>query len=427
MSLVATRERRANAGSRMRDLIEQEMELEEMFQEVEDDEDFMDAKEEEDVVDSDFDQSSSGPDENEDIAEKQILLEEKQEKKKLKKSKLPPAGPSLRLRKKEASKSVVTSKEQPSRSNQSESTSNAPDKKKKPIAQAPLLHGIRSSSRTHTVQSKQMLAEKLKEYEKKRAAHPKREKVIAQPKTQEELLAQAKETEAKNLASLRAFELKEAEKKMTAKQYKKNVITGPFIREISFVDYSDKREVKRLKLITEVPKKGKGKGVSKEVQQEKDVLDSTCELGDVTEGKAEDKKVESNEDKNEDMVEEKSEDMVEDKNEETVEGKKEDKREARNLLVFSQFPKTEEVKLFQEWRKKPQRAKKVICPFTGLIAKYKDPKTGIPYANMEAYSKIQNLVQHKYLWSDSYSAYIYNTDQKPAKGVPPGFQRYVNE
>ncbi|CAG8517537.1 13626_t:CDS:2 [Acaulospora colombiana] len=396
----------------MRELIEKEMELEEMFQELT----LLKIVEDEDVIDSDFDQNSSGPDENEDAAEKQILLEEKQAKKKLKKSNLPAAGPALRLRKREVNKSVVSSKEHSNQNNEGDPASNRGCNLNL-LNEAPLLHGIRSSSRTHTVQSKQMLAEKLKEYEKKRAAHPKREKVITQPKTQEELLAQAKETEEKNLASLRAFELKEAEKKMSAKQHKKNVIIGPFIREISFVDYSDKREAKRLKLITEVPKKGKGKNASKEVEQEKNVQSSIQELHcDGAEGKIEDK-VDAAEDKKEDI--EAKDDIIEDK--------KEDKREARNLLIFSQFSKSDEIKLFQEWRKKPQRAKKVICPFTGLTAKYKDPKTGIPYANREAYSKIQNLLQHKYLWSDSHSAYVYNTVQRPAKGVPPGFQRHFTE
>ncbi|CAG8794258.1 5913_t:CDS:1, partial [Racocetra fulgida] len=67
-------------------------------------------------------------------------------------------------------------------------------------------------------------------------------------------------------------------------------------------------------------------------------------------------------------------------------------------------------------------AKKVLCPFTGLIAKYKDSKTGIPYANVEAYSRIQKLLQHKYIWSEAHSAYINDVNQKPAEGTPDGFQ-----
>ncbi|CAG8508925.1 10948_t:CDS:2 [Diversispora eburnea] len=434
MSLVAMRERRANAGSRMRELIEREMELEEMFQEVADDRDFTEENKEEEVDDSDIEQSSSESEEsNEDTVEKDILLEEKQTRKKARKSQLPPA-----LKKREVNKSKVSSKER-AQNNQSEPMRYNSDKKKKVTLQTPLLLGIRSSSRTHTVQSKQMLAEKLKQYEEKR--------VVVRPKTQEELLMQAKETEEKNLASLRAFELREAEKKVAAKQYKKVFITGPCIRKISYVDDGSGEANKRLKLITEVPKKGnkegKGKGILKEPKNVtssessvenkndklEDILEDIIEVDDIVEDKVEDSVEDKVKDNIEDSVKDKIKDNVDDKDKDDQvedkgeENKVEDKREARNLVIFSQFSRVEENKLFQEWRKKPQKAKKVICPFTGLIAKYKDPKTGIPYANVEAYSRIRNLLlKHKYVWSHTYSAYINNTDQSPAKGISSGFQ-----
>ncbi|KAF0447602.1 Vacuolar protein sorting-associated protein 72 [Gigaspora margarita] len=379
MSLVATRERRANAGARMRELIEKEMELEDMFKEVPEDDDFMVTKEEEDFFDSDFDQNSSGPEDNDDTAELQILLEERLEKKRSKKSNLPFLSPALRLKKKETDKVPVVSETIPDQNVNGESPNIISDKKKKSSNTTPLLHGVRSSSRSLTVQSKQMLAEKLKEYEKKKAAHPKREKVIVHRKTQEELLAEAKETEEKNLASLRAFELREAEKKKSVKQSKKVVMNGPFIREISYV-VGDNREAKRPKLIEE----------SVDEQEKSNITDSNnldCTMNNVE-----------------------------------FENQNQDKREVRNLLIFSQFSKVEEAKLFQEWKKKPQRAKKVLCPFTGLIAKYKDSKTGIPYANVEAYSRIQKLLQHKYIWSETHSAYINDVNQKPAEGTPDGFQ-----
>ncbi|CAG8548303.1 27879_t:CDS:2, partial [Dentiscutata erythropus] len=360
MSLVATRERRANAGARMRELIEKEMELEDMFKEVSEDADFMVTKEEEDCFDSDFDQNSSGPEDNDDTAELQILLEEKLEKKRSKKSNLPFLNPASRLKKKDTDKVPVASETIPDQSVNDESPNIISDKKKKSSNTTPLLHGVRSSSRSLTVQT-----------------HPKREKVIVHRKTQEELLAEAKETEEKNLASLRAFELREAEKKMSAKQSKKVVMNGPFIREISYV-VGDNREAKRPKLITE-------HSVDEGKSNITDTKDLDCTMN-------------------------------------NVENENQDKREVKNLLIFSQFSKVEEAKLFQEWKKKPQRAKKVLCPFTGLIAKYKDSKTGIPYANVEAYSRIQKLLQHKYIWSETHSAYINDINQKPAAGTPDGFQ-----
>ncbi|CAG8628361.1 12671_t:CDS:2, partial [Dentiscutata heterogama] len=357
MSLVATRERRANAGARMRELIEKEMELEDMFKEVPEDDDFMVTKEEEDYFDSDFDQNSSGPEDNNDTAELQILLEERLEKKRSKKSNLPFLNSASRLKKKDTDKAPVASETIPDQSVNDESPNIISDKKKKSSNTTPLLHGVRSSSRSLT------------------AAHPKREKVIVHRKTQEELLAEAKETEEKNLASLRAFELREAEKKLSAKQSKKVVMNGPFIREISYV-VGDNREAKRPKLITE-------HSVDEGKSNITDTKDLDCTMNNV-----------ENENQNQ------------------------DKREVRNLLIFSQFSKVEEAKLFQEWKKKPQ----ILCPFTGLIAKYKDSKTGIPYANVEAYSRIQKLLQHKYIWSETHSAYINDINQKPAAGTPDSFQ-----
>ncbi|CAG8442832.1 5377_t:CDS:2 [Scutellospora calospora] len=424
MSLVATRERRANAGARMRELIQKEMELEEMFQEMPEDDDFMVTKDEEDDFDSDFDQNSSGPEVDDDKAELQILLEEKLEKKRSKKSSLPFPGPASRFKKKDTDKVPVTPKTIPDQGVNDESSNIISDKKKKSSNTTPLLHGVRSSSRSLTVQSKQMLAEKLKEYEKKKAAHPKREKVIVQRKTQEELLAEAKETEEKNIASLRAFELREAEKKMSAKQSKKIIMNGPFIREISYVIGDNKREVKRPKLITEVSVDDERKNnitdnITNNITD--NVTDNITESKDtdnITESKDTDNITESKDTEN--ITE--SKDLNCTMNNVEIENQNQDNREVRNLLIFSQFSKVEEAKLFQEWKKKPQRAKKVLCPFTGLIAKYKDSKTGIPYANVEAYSRIQKLLQHKYIWSEAHNAYINDVNQKPAEGTPDSFR-----
>jgi len=37
----------------------------------------------------------------------------------------------------------------------------------------------------------------------------------------------------------------------------------------------------------------------------------------------------------------------------------------------------------------PQAPKKAVCVITGLPAKYRDPKTGQPYATIEAFRKIR--------------------------------------
>jgi len=66
----------------------------------------------------------------------------------------------------------------------------------------------------------------------------------------------------------------------------------------------------------------------------------------------------------------------------------------------------------------PER--KPVCPITGLPAKYKDPKSGIPYANKEAYKILQNVIRHGYVWSPGLNAYCHDVAQPLPKGVPAG-------
>ncbi|CAG8646803.1 11401_t:CDS:2 [Paraglomus brasilianum] len=400
MSLVATRARRANAGNRMRELLQQELEADKMFEEIANDEDYIVLQgmrsdltmweqlfsnlfliEEEDVADSDFDQSSGTDNDNED-AEEQLQRTEKKERQE-RKRKATSAFMNAVTRKKRATKQTrenVSNKTTTGRDSKATSSSTESQKQRKTsLTSAPLLGGVRSSSRTHTVQNKKILEQKLKEYEEKRAQLPKREKVITKPPTQEELLVLAKETEEENLASLRAFELREAERMKSARPVKERKINGPFIREISFIEGDDRH--RRKKLVYEVSTDSDGKNVSREL---KDVQwwDGQDGFGEA--------------------------DI--------------DTRQARNLVVLTNFTREQELTMFEDWRRKPQKPKKVICPLTGHPAKYKDPKTGIPYATGEAYSKVRQLVNNKYVYSPILQAYVQSVDQKPAAGVPAEFR-----
>lgn len=52
-------------------------------------------------------------------------------------------------------------------------------------------------------------------------------------------------------------------------------------------------------------------------------------------------------------------------------------------------------------RNRPLRPKRSICPITGLPAVYKDPRSGIPYANKEAYETLTDLLDNKFIWTGS--------------------------
>lgn len=68
---------------------------------------------------------------------------------------------------------------------------------------------------------------------------------------------------------------------------------------------------------------------------------------------------------------------------------------------------------------KPTKPPTVHCCITGKEAKYRDPKTGLPYANAAAYKEIQKLARGEYRWSDLLGAY--GGQSKAARGVPDRF------
>ncbi|EMG50284.1 VPS72 Vacuolar protein sorting-associated protein 72 [Candida maltosa Xu316] len=250
-SLIATRARRSNAGSRLKQLIELEEQSNELtqtnqfvteddenvdllFQEDGDDEEFIDEEvdnanlngidedddEEEDEdneslpkkrqhnvddeeegedgnvnpdeVLSDSDLSSSDTDESE--GEKELMKQERLKKKRVKKQRLIPTIKQVQPEKKKQKRTHLIT------------------------ADSLLLSSRRSSSRSAALESKQALVDKLKESEARRAkyVHVERKKHVEL--TQEERLAEAVETEKANIESLNRFEEQENVKKEKQRQ-----------------------------------------------------------------------------------------------------------------------------------------------------------------------------------------------------------------
>ncbi|KAG0250671.1 Vacuolar protein sorting-associated protein 72 [Actinomortierella ambigua] len=284
--MAANRERRSNAGNRLNALLNQEMEMEELFDDEGVDEEFdIAGKDEEDIVDSDFDQSSADESLDEDEEEANVNEDPEEAKKRKKKQAmlnhlktgkssmslpdlakgLPPstaaapskssktkvaAQPPWMKRQKTAATTTATTPPSPGGGRGSTTPSRRRALQEAPgagtataaaAAAAATLHPkipaeIRKSSRRTTVQNKKETEQKLQEYEARRAAQPKREKVVVHKMTQEELLAEAAKTEQLNLASLQAFKALELEnKKRTVK--KKTGIVGPCIRYHSFTEW----------------------------------------------------------------------------------------------------------------------------------------------------------------------------------------------
>ena len=78
--------------------------------------------------------------------------------------------------------------------------------------------------------------------------------------------------------------------------------------------------------------------------------------------------------------------------------------------------------VFQAAKKSTKTSKQSheMCVLTGLTARYRDPTTGVKYANATAFKKLKQLRQHKYRWSSMLGCYIGRAGHA-ANGVPQGF------
>ncbi|OAQ23493.1 YL1-domain-containing protein [Linnemannia elongata AG-77] len=276
--MAANRERRANAGNRLQALLNQEEDMEELFDDEGVDEEFeIEGKEEDDIVDSDFDQSSA---DEEPVEDEEINLNEDPEDAKARRKQqamlshlktgkssftVPSAGQSattgraksarqaaaasvgITTKKKTISTTTTTTTTTSSRrvpsSSSTATTSAAASPGPSSAAMIKIPAEIRKSSRRTTVLNNQETELKLLEYETRKAMQPKREKVVVHKMTQEELLEEAKKTEEINLASLQAFKAMEMEKKKVVK--KKEVAMGPFVRlELRHLEGPDPRRVR---------------------------------------------------------------------------------------------------------------------------------------------------------------------------------------
>ncbi|KAJ9605329.1 hypothetical protein H2200_009986 [Cladophialophora chaetospira] len=104
----------------------------------------------------------------------------------------------------------------------------------------------------------------------------------------------------------------------------------------------------------------------------------------------------------------------------------------RNLLILERFDELtsntrREYSFFYNKKTTTRTAARAVkqnpelCLITALPVRYRDPSTGIAYANAIAYKKIQELKQHKYAWSSMLGCYIGLENGVVARGVPEGF------
>ena len=249
-SLVAGRQRRANAGSRMATLLateepvepqgEEEDDLKLLFEENAEEEDAEFASGDEAVSDVEMGSSSDedeGKEEGEDAGEKEIQRQAKEDRK----------------RKRKALEAFTTSKKRKilglktnsvAKGSGTTVASPRPKKKSERVSWLPIQddRSTRASSRKQTILNKQIVHERMIESEKKRrellqamdAAAKRKEADKSEALTQEDRLAEAARIEAQNAKSLNRWEVAEErrveEQRAKLASLKSRGLQGPVMR-----------------------------------------------------------------------------------------------------------------------------------------------------------------------------------------------------
>ncbi|KAJ3574987.1 hypothetical protein NP233_g1393 [Leucocoprinus birnbaumii] len=73
--------------------------------------------------------------------------------------------------------------------------------------------------------------------------------------------------------------------------------------------------------------------------------------------------------------------------------------------MFGDHVKWDELKVLSG-KGRPLARVKQRCPITGEIAPYLDPRTGVPFADVEAYKVLTELLEHEYAWSPEFGCYV---------------------
>jgi len=206
--------------------------------------------------------------------------------------------------------------------------------------------GTRTSTAAKTADTIKIMRLREAESRRKRMKMSKTGKKAERKLTQAEILEEAVSTEVTNLASLKKYQEMELEARRRAARGGARAVTGPAVSYRSVV----------MPIIEEVKKE--------EVKEVKELMEETGI------------KLEEDEEEEGKVKEEKEDE----ENCPPGEG-----RQARTFLSFSDQATLESSFPSHPWRVPPSK----VCPVTRLPAKYTDPVTELPYANLQAFKIIR--------------------------------------
>ncbi|KAJ7903730.1 YL1 nuclear protein-domain-containing protein [Mycena olivaceomarginata] len=78
---------------------------------------------------------------------------------------------------------------------------------------------------------------------------------------------------------------------------------------------------------------------------------------------------------------------------------------ATMTALFGSHVDWEDVKVYTG-KNRPMSRPIQTCPLTGRAAQYRDPRTGVPFADVGAYETLTRILDHEFVWSPEIGAYV---------------------
>lgn len=78
--------------------------------------------------------------------------------------------------------------------------------------------------------------------------------------------------------------------------------------------------------------------------------------------------------------------------------------------IFGDEVKWDEVRVFTG-KQRPMSRPVRTCPITGTPAKYLDPRTKVPFANVAAFKTLTRILSHDYIWSEALGCYVTRNEE----------------
>ncbi|KAJ7674158.1 YL1 nuclear protein-domain-containing protein [Mycena rosella] len=446
--LVTRRSRRSTAGNRMEAAMA-EMELDESLKDAEDDEDYANGKDEEDIFDADF-ESTDEEAQDEEVAGEVAAQDEEKRARKATRSRLEKATDAAHARNKATfdPQAAATPRPKPKRRVALGGAVNAATGEA--IAERPTAH--RQSMRKHTVLNTSLTETRLKRSEERKASQaPKKPRPEGRAVSQAELIARALDAEEGNIVEHRDYLKLEEEKRRRARVVRP-AVQGPLLRWVSRVE-----EVKVVVPPPPPPVYGYGypgyagyaggssggysfpayqpvMGATSHALPPNNLVNSTLSAtasttfpsisnssypsyrptgspyvpytppAPVTRTEKVARNYVVHEETQGTEIPPSATPAARSSTNRSVSTPK-PTWSATMSALFGTHVNWEEVKVYAG-KGRPMARPVQTCPLTGRAAPYRDPRTGVPFADVGAFETLTRLLNHEYVWAPEIGAYI---------------------